>query len=38
MSTAARVRAYARQNHQSGRFRPTPAQRRRLEQKARSGK
>lgn len=30
MTNAARIRAYARQNHQAGAFRPTGAQRRRI--------
>lgn len=35
MTNAERIRAYARQNGQLGRFRPTPAQRRRITQKGR---
>lgn len=37
MTNADRIRAYARQNHQLGKFRPTPAQRRRIEKAARRG-
>lgn len=35
MTNAARIRAYARTNHQLGKFRPTPAQRRRITSHAR---
>jgi hypothetical protein len=35
MTNAERIRAYARTNHQTGKFRPTPAQRRRIAKKAR---
>lgn len=38
MSNASRIRAYARQNGQPGRFRPTGAQRRRIRKNARRGR
>jgi hypothetical protein len=34
MTNAQRIRAYARTNHQNGKFRPTPAQRRRISKNA----
>lgn len=35
MTNAARIRAYARTNHQTGQFTATPAQRRRITKAAR---
>jgi len=38
MTNAARIRAYARQNGQTGKFRPTGAQQRRIKKAARKAR
>ena len=38
MTNAERIRAYARTNHQLGKFTPTGAQRRRIRKNARRGR